>query len=665
MKKKILFFGIVGTLLIQPAGTYATSQSSESTSSSDQTVASSSEIKNPILETPESSKKVDDTSATESYSKNTSQTQESTIQKKIESEESTEATTSSSTRDSNETTISSTEESKEIQPVQLMAAQYDENNPYTVSTPDELKAAITSGAAYVKFTANIMIDDMAIPVKNSVVIDGNGFWYMYNGGENWHKGIYFAASGIDITFKNMHIGDNLWPESANNYYGIAPADNSIENSSLILEDIEYYSNQGAQVYHMRDKTNKMILRGKNSFVLKRQPGSTLIQEFAEGTNFIFEEGSDTLIAIEKSLNLGTFWPTEAPLHLELKKNASLEIISHNDLVYTDGAAYKDNKIIVGEGANFSYKAQDKANGRLFHGSAGFEVDVKENAMLLMDTLDDSFFTKESKINLGPGSRTTLRNGNGDFFYDGKGTITIDNAKFLNIESGKPGVNGPTGLNSTTPNILFTQFDKDTKGYGVYESDVFLERQGDTSSWIIDGKKISRTPTAITSKTATALANGRIFKLNRDLKPAEKLGFLEIPDSFDFGSVAVANEELMLTPNVKGKLVVEDTKHRGVGYNGYVINCRLSKPLKNGNTDLSENLSYIGEHAMSTTLSDQFQLVEKKVPTGIHTFSDQWGKPAYSGLGNYGLTLTVPVEKQKVGQFSGELEWQLQDVPSNP
>lgn len=135
-----------------------------------------------------------------------------------------------------------------------------------VQTAKALAEAVRRGETYIRLTADINIGRAAIPVKHSLVIDGDHkYTYMYSGGENWHVGLYFAASNISITFKNLKIGDPRVKNSANNYYGIAPAENLIKNSKIIVENVDYYSDRGAQPFHIRDASNQVVFRGKILF----------------------------------------------------------------------------------------------------------------------------------------------------------------------------------------------------------------------------------------------------------------------------------------------------------------------------------------------------------------------------------------------------------------
>ncbi|TLF39857.1 hypothetical protein [Lacticaseibacillus zeae] len=87
------------------------------------------------------------------------------------------------------------------------------------------------------------------------------------------------------------------------------------------------------------------------------------------------------------------------------------------------------------------------------------IDVQRNGQLLAETVSATNFNSNSSINLGPGAKANLKNVNGDFFKKGKGTITLDNADELILETGKFGGTSPTGLVSSQANVLLEPFNQ--------------------------------------------------------------------------------------------------------------------------------------------------------------------------------------------------------------
>lgn len=539
----------------------------------------------------------------------------------------------------------------------------DQTNPFLVGTVQELEAAIKGGETYVRLTADINIGATAIPVHHSVTIDGDHkYTYMYNGGLSWHRGIYFAASNIAITFKNIKIGDAKVKHSANNYYGIAPADNSIKNSQIIVENVNYYSDYGAQPIHIRDDSNQVIFKGKNTFYTTKNPGSVLVQEFAEATNFLFEEDSDTTITLDKGEVLGTFWPSTGPLELELKKRARLKVVTANSLVYTGIGAIHNNRIKVGEEAVLDVKTTRKNAGNLMFYNHDLAIDVQKNGQLLVETVGENNFNSNSDIHLGPGAKAKLKNINGDFFKKGKGTLTLDNADELVIETGKHGGTSPTGLVSDTANVRLEPFNQETKGYGVHADGQLLTTQTSDDAWIFNGKQVSRQPTPLPGDIAKRVAEASAFRLTRNVvppKPVGKLALISVPD-LDFGQQTITGVTQILRPQVQGALKIEDSRTNGPRKSRLYL--RMARPFKNGDVDATRYLTYTNQAGQEQTISDQAILAEVTKDVVERDVSSEWNMTTDSTA--RGFKLTLPTEKQKLGSFSGELDWSLQDVPGN-
>ena len=549
--------------------------------------------------------------------------------------------------------------------------------PCLVQTAKALAEAVRRGETYIRLTADINIGRAAIPVKHSLVIDGDHkYTYMYNGGENWHVGLYFAASNISITFKNLKIGDPRVKNSANNYYGIAPAENLIKNSKIIVENVDYYSDRGAQPFHIRDASNQIVFRGKNSFHTTKIAGSVLVQEFAEATNFLFEEDSDTTINMENTELIGTFWPSTGPLNLTLKNRARLKVVSANALVYSDGGALHKNRITVGEGAVLDVKLTDKKDGVLMYHDHDLTIDVHKNGRFLAETVGANNFNKNSSLNLGPGAKAELKNTHGDFYKNGSGTIRLDNADELLMTSGSHGKTSPTGLSASKPTLTFAPFSTDTKGYGIYADDQWVTDQADTSSWAFTPSRIKRSPTALTRGQEHQIQAASRFKVVRNatkgttespknppvVTPAKKPGQLllkQVPD-FDFGPRLIKPETQILRPKVDGEFIIEDT--RTAAAKSVKVYVKVIKPFKNGNLDVTSCLSYINRSGTEQQLSDQAVLAEEVDMTSPQSLSSQWNQATDEQA--RGLKLVLPVEKQKLGTFTGEFEWSVQDVPTN-
>lgn len=89
-----------------------------------------------------------------------------------------------------------------------------------------------------------------------------------------------------------------------------------------------------------------------------------------------------------------------------------------------------------------------------------------------------------------------------------------------------------------------------------------------------------------------------------------------------------------------------------------LNIESIRGIKNGTISLEEALYYtsqLGEKQISTAT----QIVESGEFTsdGSKNISADWQD-------SKGFNLKVPVEKQRVGEYSGKLSWKLEDVPGN-
>lgn len=90
--------------------------------------------------------------------------------------------------------------------------------------------------------------------------------------------------------------------------------------------------------------------------------------------------------------------------------------------------------------------------------------------------------------------------------------------------------------------------------------------------------------------------------------------------------------------------------------------KVIQPLKNGDLELADLLTYTNSAGQEQLLSDQTVLIEETVDQDMREISSEWNM-ATDGSAR-GLKLSVPVEKQKAGTYTGAMEWSLEDVPSN-
>lgn len=148
----------------------------------------------------------------------------------------------------------------------------------------------------------------------------------------------------------------------------------------------------------------------------------------------------------------------------------------------------------------------------------------------------------------------------------------------------------------------------------------------------------------------------IFKAATKATVVGYLSLASVPDGLEFGDNQVSNKTENYRPTISGELVVSDT--RGGAKKPWRLTLNQSEELKNGTISLGDALYYtsqLGEKQITTAT----QIVESGEFTadGSKNISADW-------QGNNGFKLTVPVEKQRVGDYSGKLSWKLEDVPGN-
>ncbi|MBV7391137.1 hypothetical protein KUA55_10630 [Enterococcus sp. ALS3] len=135
-----------------------------------------------------------------------------------------------------------------------------------------------------------------------------------------------------------------------------------------------------------------------------------------------------------------------------------------------------------------------------------------------------------------------------------------------------------------------------------------------------------------------------------------LSLNEVPSKVDFGAQKVSNTVKTYTPTVTGALKVKDT--RGVDKQPWRLTLRESDKLADGSNDLSGLFNYTNSQG-TVQITDQNIPVEERSAQSndVIDITQQWDA-------SYGLHLTVPVEKQLIGDYQGTLTWSLENVPGN-
>lgn len=137
-----------------------------------------------------------------------------------------------------------------------------------------------------------------------------------------------------------------------------------------------------------------------------------------------------------------------------------------------------------------------------------------------------------------------------------------------------------------------------------------------------------------------------------------LEILEVPTSMEFGEQAISNKEQVIWPTINGNLIVSDT--RGSGRQPWSMRVKELTPLTSGSNTLTNALKY-KDGGVEQSISGSDIVIETYSPTtdGTRVLTDDWGK-----VKNKGIKLVVPVKNQRLGNYSGTLNWSLVDAPVN-
>lgn len=154
-------------------------------------------------------------------------------------------------------------------------------------------------------------------------------------------------------------------------------------------------------------------------------------------------------------------------------------------------------------------------------------------------------------------------------------------------------------------------------------------------------------------------NGKHVEKQVNVQISGELKLEEVPSAMDFGTQKVSNKTATYWPTLKGNLVVSDT--RGAGKKTWRLMVAQTSSLTDGNDSLADGLTFSKDGTSDTTIgTEQVKVEEKKFTNdGEEVVNQDWGKDSKKGI-----KLTVPANKQKVGNYKGTLSWTLEDVPDN-
>ncbi|WEV45138.1 hypothetical protein OZX60_06810 [Streptococcaceae bacterium ESL0687] len=246
---------------------------------------------------------------------------------------------------------------------------------YSVGNIVDLTLALTLPTVdTINLTSDLDLGILGFAVTRDITIngdknDGMGGRYTITYGNplgtnnSTTRGIYYGASNITITYKNVNFGfesalGSNNKTNASNYYGIAPPGILTSGKKLVLENVGYYSDYGAEPLFLNGANETITFKGTNTFIMK---GGTDSEEFAECANFIFEAGSTTTVTDSNTDQTGFIYAANGSLNMQIGAGASFNVTSNHDFLYTSGA---NPTISIGDGGSLNYiKTTAKSTGK--------------------------------------------------------------------------------------------------------------------------------------------------------------------------------------------------------------------------------------------------------------------------------------------------------------
>ena len=230
-----------------------------------------------------------------------------------------------------------------------------EASPRIVENEEELiQAVVTDKVSYVKLadapvSAPNQVFDLTksgrIKIPGDITIDGNGRTVSYTSTRAFEANV----AGSYIKFKDITFGSPDFSVPADDYYGFCQV-LSKTNVTLEVENVNYYSNKGAQPFYNQNTGGTIVFSGSNNFIVNAGSSS---QEFAECSQFLFKKNSQTTV----KHNTGqprAIWATRA-FRFELEENAVVDFdTTGSDFV---GLPTDGGEVIVGKNADLKITGQ--------------------------------------------------------------------------------------------------------------------------------------------------------------------------------------------------------------------------------------------------------------------------------------------------------------------
>ncbi|HHA4397562.1 TPA: leucine-rich repeat protein [Enterococcus faecium] len=179
---------------------------------------------------------------------------------------------------------------------------------------------------------------------------------------------------------------------------------------------------------------------------------------------------------------------------------------------------------------------------------------------------------------------------------------------------------------------------------------------DFVGWEYDGQLVTSTDTVATLLNNVDPGDGA--EITFTARWAKKKVYMTVPDTIDFGSQKLIKGTQYYKATVQGDpLTVYDERGRG---SKWQVTAKLTNELTNTSTNKKlENALIYKESSTEKILSSNAAQIIKSYTTSkdseVTEISDSW-------TGQQGLLLKVEQGKASVGEYTGTIEWTLNDTP---
>ncbi|WP_438720680.1 hypothetical protein [Enterococcus sp. AZ103] len=351
----------------------------------------------------------------------------STTQTTEEIQQSETKTSQSKKKESEETTQSTSSEESHSDVIEgdnigtQIIGDGTQINPFEVYSTTDLEDAISSGNVdpgtgikYVQLKNDILISRDNTPnltINTNIELNGIKDPAQLSSPENYYTLNYSAAvtgtmiktgtasSGLNVTFKNLNIGSEQYPNNTNwgfvRLYG--------PNHTLNVENINYNITQrGSQPFKSHGQDCTLNISGTN---LYNSPNYTAASggEFVEGYRYVnFKKGSNTKIINYTAEYTAFFYMyTASKLNVTVEEDANVDIDSARwFMFYTGrtGSGVPRQRLTLEKNANFTYKVRDNfptMRNELIEGNEGVDLYMYEGSSF-------KYLTRDKPINIKDG-----------------------------------------------------------------------------------------------------------------------------------------------------------------------------------------------------------------------------------------------------------------------